>query len=79
MPSTRKWFAVGKHSGWRKNMPKGKRRSLVLRAHNQNFLAAARAKQALSNVTKDKATKRAAQEDANYFFALYRQEKKNGK
>ena len=71
----KKWFVAGTKSGWHKDMPKGKRRSLVLRAHNQNFLSAARAKQALANVTKDKATKKAAREDALYFYNLHRQAK----
>jgi len=68
----RKWFESKTHSGWKKGMPVGERRELVLEAHGRDYLSAARSKQALANVTRDQATKRAAQADADYFFRMYR-------
>ena len=68
----RKWFKPKVHSGWEKGMPAGERRELVLEAHGGDYLSAARSKQALSNISKDKETKRAAQVDADYFFRMYR-------
>ena len=49
----------------------------MLKAHNGNVLAAGRAVQALANITRDRATKRAAQADARYFFNRYEKEKKH--
>ena len=68
----KRWFKPGVSSGWEKGMPAGERRELVLEAHGGDYLSAARSKQALSNVTKDRATKKAAQADADYFFRMYR-------
>ena len=70
----KKWFKPGISSGWKKDMPPKERRELVLEAHGGDYLSAARSKQALANVTKDPATKRAAQADAEYFLKMYRME-----
>ena len=70
------WFDPKTHSGWSKNMPAGERRKLVLEAHDYDYLAAARSKQALANVTADKATKKVALADAKYFYRIYNSEKK---
>jgi len=79
----KKWFqeAVKKRppynlGGWSKSQSPETRRRLALASRPSNWslhkrrLSAARALQALANVTKDPATKRAAQADANYFFSL---------
>jgi len=63
-------------SGWKKSMPKTQRRKLVLKAHKGDYLAAARSKQTLANVTKDKGTKEAAGEDAKYFLQEYHRREK---
>ena len=68
-----KWFNPKVHSGWEKNMPLTERRRKTLKAHKGSLLSSARAMQALANVTRDPATRKAAQVDANYFF------KKNAK
>ena len=39
-----RWFKPGKPSGWKTNMPKKLRRGLVLKAHGNDYLSAARAK-----------------------------------
>lgn len=60
--------------GWRKEMPKEKRREDAVNSRPKNwknkkkYLSVARALQALSNVTKDSETKRVAKQDADYFF-----------
>lgn len=77
----KKWFkdAVNKKapftlSGWSKDMTEKERRSLALKSRDQKEskyhqnLSAARALQALSNVTKDAATKKAAKKDSKFFF-----------
>ena len=69
-----KWFRPGVPSGWKKNMSLKERRELVLEAHNGDYLAAARSKQALANVTRDPMTKREALKDAEYFFRMHRLE-----
>lgn len=66
-----KWFTAGKKTGWRKNLPTNKRRSIVLRSRRGNPLKAARAMQALSNVTTDKRTEELAGQDAAYFYRIY--------
>ena len=73
-PKGEQWFEPSVESGWRKNMSASERRSLVLQAHGGDILAAARAMNALANVTTDSATKTAARADAKYFYALYRKE-----
>jgi len=66
-----KWYkAAGsksKHTGWKKSYPAKKRRTLALKGHKSN-LSAARALQALANVTQDEPTKKAAQADAKFFY-----------
>lgn len=69
-----KWFKPGIESGWRKDMPLKERRELVLEAHGGDYLAAARSKQALANVSQDKGTKKEALKDARWFFRQHRLE-----
>ena len=77
----KKWFkkAVRKKppydlGGWSKTQSAATRRRLALASRPKNWslnnrrLSAGRALQALANVTKDPATKRAAESDARYFF-----------
>jgi len=71
-PRSQQWFSPGVHTGWEKGLPAAERRELVLDAFGGDYLTAARSKQALANVTKDKETKKAAQSDASYFFRMYR-------
>ena len=79
----RQWFqkivaqrlATKGPTGWRKKYPPEKRRRIMIRAHDGDILAAARACQALANVTKDPETKRKARADAKYLFKLYRKKK----
>lgn len=79
----RRWFqkvvaqrlATKGPTGWRKKYPPEKRRRIMIRAHDGDILAAARACQALANVTKDPETKRKARADAKYLFELYRRKK----
>lgn len=81
MPTKKPWFkkAILKRKpdtleGWRKEMPAEKRRADAIASRPVNwtnkkkYLSAARALQALSNVTRDAETKRLAKEDADYFF-----------
>ena len=67
-----RWFNPKTSSGWKHDMPKKKRRELLLDAHDGSCLSAARSKQALANVTKSRATRKAAKEDAEYFFEKHR-------
>jgi len=61
--------------GWNKNQTPSTRRRLALQSRPRNwtlkhrYLSAARALQALANVTKDRRTKVIARMDARYFFA----------
>jgi len=71
----KKWFKPETSSGWSKGLSAGERRELVLESHDGNYLSAARSKQALANVTKDNETKRKAQQDADYFYMMYRKYK----
>jgi hypothetical protein len=79
----RRWFqkivaqrlATKGPTGWKKSYPAEKRRRIMIRAHDGDILAAARACQALANVTKDPETKRKARADAKYLFELYRKQK----
>ena len=75
-PVAAKRLATKGHTGWRKRDPAKKRRRTMIRAHNGDILAAARACQALANVTRDPETKRKAKADADYLFRLY---KRSGK
>jgi len=74
-PIVAKRLATKGHTGWRKKDPAEKRRRTMIRAHDGDILAAARACQALANVTKDPETKRKAAADAKYLFRLYRRKK----
>lgn len=67
-PKKKQWFEPQVETGWEKGQPEGVRRNKVLRAHKGNELASARAMQALSNVSTDRATSRAAGRDARFFF-----------
>jgi hypothetical protein len=68
---TSKWYHPKVHSGWHKSMSATKRRELVLKTHKRNTLSAARAMQALANITIDKETKKLAHSDALYFYNLH--------
>ena len=67
----KRWFEPGKRLGWRKDDNQDKRRRIALRNRNGNLLKTARALQALSNVTKDKDTKRKSHLDAQFFYRKY--------
>jgi len=72
-----KWFEPSERStGWDKHDPPAVRRRNVLKSRWNNPLKAARAMQALSNVTKDPTTARLAGQDARYFYELHRKKKK---
>lgn len=64
--------------GWKKTQPANTRRKLALLSRPKNWtlnhrrLSAARALQALANVTKDSATKILAVQDAKHFLKLYK-------
>lgn len=72
----KKFFKPKKHTGWKKDQKAETRRRKLLDSTPKNWsldrrrLLAARRAQALANVTKDSATRKKAQEDANYFFNL---------
>jgi hypothetical protein len=68
----KKWYNPRVHTGWRKGDPATTRRRRAIIAHGSNRLAAARALQALANVSVDPATKRLAALDARYIFAMYK-------
>lgn len=72
----KRWYAPKVQSGWKKTMPAGKRRRLLLKAHKGSLLSAARSKQALANVTEDEETRVLALADAKYFFERHKEEKK---
>ena len=65
-------------TGWQKDMPEGKRRELVLKAHKGDELAAARSMISLSNVTTDKETHAAARSDGLHFLKEYTNKKRVG-
>jgi len=68
----RKWFEPNPRSlNWSKDDTIQRRRRNALKARYNNPLKAARALQALSNVTLDLETKRKSRADALYFFKLY--------
>ena len=75
-PKSKRWYDPKISSGWKADMPAGKRRAIELKARKGDLLEAARAKQALANVTTSRKTKKAAQADADYFFREYRKKKK---
>ena len=71
-PKKKQWYEPGVETGWKKDMPQGERRGLVMRAHKGDELASARAMQSLANVTTDRETKREARADAVFFFGEYK-------
>lgn len=71
-PKGKRWYEPKTEMGWEKKQPSAKRRRLALRAHGGDKLAAARALQALANVTTDKPTERLARADAKHFFKLHK-------
>lgn len=75
-PGSKKWYSPSTTMNWGKNMPVETRRRNALKAHKGDVLATARALQALANVTTDPATRREARKDAQYFFEVYRRQKK---
>jgi len=73
---TERWFAGGEALGWRKDDSQIRRRRIALRNRQGDHLKAARALQALANVTQDRETKRKARADARHFFDMYRKNKR---
>lgn len=74
-PEEDRWYEPGVHTGWKKDMPQGERRNLMLNAHKGDELAAARAMQSLANVTTDREMAKAARADAMYFYAEHSKNK----
>jgi hypothetical protein len=70
-PESEKWYHHTVEMNWHKGEPAEVRRANALRAHKGDELAAARALQALANVTKDPETSKLAKADADYFFAKH--------
>ncbi len=68
-PESEKWYEHALPMNWHKDDPGEVRRANALKAHKGDVLAAARALQALANVTADSETARLAKTDADYFFA----------
>lgn len=75
MKRTDKWYRPKKKdTGWEKGLPPTTRRRRMLRAKG-NHLSAARACQALANVTENKQTAISARADARYFYEQNRKNK----
>ena len=71
MARKEKWYKPSKQdTGWHKNDPPTTRRRRALAAH-KNHLSTAKSLQALSNITQDLPTKRAASADAKYFYKMH--------
>jgi hypothetical protein len=70
-PESEKWYRHNVEMNWHKDDPVDIRRANALKAHKGDELAAARALQALANVTTDAETARLAKDDADYFFAVH--------
>ena len=70
-PENSKWYEHNVEMNWHRDDPPGTRRANALKAHKGDELAAARALQALANVTTDTETASAAKSDADFFFASY--------
>lgn len=66
-----RWFRAGDPTGWKKDLPQQDRIDLVLASRDYDYLASARALNALANVTQDPETKRKARADAKKLFAEY--------
>ena len=71
-PESEKWYEHNVEMNWHKDDPAETRRANALKASKGNELAAARALQALANVTADRDTARLAKADADYFFAKHK-------
>lgn len=71
-PKSEQWYEPGVETGWKKDMPEGKRRRLVLQAHKGDELSSARSMQAKANVTTDRETEQKARADAVYFFGEHK-------
>ena len=75
-PKAERWYEPKvTETGWSKEEDQETRIQLMLEAHDYDYLAAARALNALANVTKDKSTAAKARSDAKRLFALHRQYK----
>lgn len=75
----RNWFQLipkAKPTGWKKTDPPSVRRRKMLKAKHGNALRAARALQALANITLDRATRERARADARYFYALHKKRRR---
>ncbi len=70
-PGSEKWYEHNVEMNWHKDDSTETRRTNALKAHKGDELAAARALQALANVTTDRETRRLAKIDADYFFAKH--------
>jgi hypothetical protein len=67
-----KWFSPSsKPLNWCKKDSQSKRRRYALAARKGDFLATARALQALANITEDNQTRRLSQGDSKYFLKMY--------
>lgn len=66
-----RWFKAGEPTGWKKDLPQDKRIDLVLASRDYDYLASARALNALANVSQDPETKRKARADAEKLFKEY--------
>lgn len=75
MEKVDRWFKAGEPLGWEKDMPAKERREIALESRGGDYLATARALQALANVTRDKKTKQKSLADAGYFFGMHRKYK----
>ena len=75
MPKKKKWFKAGKPLNWKSSDSQKTRRESALKSRSGKLLPAARALQALANVTKDKDTARKARADAIYFYAQHEKQK----
>ena len=76
LESGEKWYhRKTTETGWEKDMPTEERRNLMLDAHGGDYLSAARALQALANVTRDRETKAKAASDAVFFYTEYKKYK----
>jgi len=75
MSKKEKWYKPTTKMGWKKSMGIEERRGLALDAHGGDYLATARALQALSNISTDATTSKKAAADAKYFYTQHRKYK----
>ena len=77
--ATKMWYQEATEGsrplGWRKDMPQWKRINTAVRNRRGNLLSAARALNALANVTTDYETKQRARADASYLYKQYKARK----